>query len=94
MATETLSRIPARVSVLQFAAAGALASFAVFVLCWAGAALALIPATHAYIALFTAAPVASTTALAEGALWAALFGALTAAIVAISLNVFSFLGRR
>lgn len=94
MATDALRRTLARVSVRQFVASGALASLAVFALCWAGAAFAVIPATHAYISLFTNAPTGSTAALVQGSPWAALFGALTGGVVAISLNLFSFLGRR
>lgn len=93
MATQVHPHTPVRVPILQFIAAGAAASLAIFVLCWAGAAIDIVPATHAFISLFTAEPPASVAAVVQGGGWAAAFGGLSAAVLAIALNLFAFLGR-
>jgi len=54
----------------------------VFVLCWLGTFIPFSSPTHAYIALITNADISSTLALAEGACWSLLAGALVGAVFA------------
>ena len=83
-----------RLGVLRLSATGAAASGLFFILCWAGAVISLTGASHMYIALFTAAPVASTAALLEGLCWSVLFGAVAGVLVAIFYNAFAVFERR
>lgn len=83
-----------RISIAQAAAATAVTFAALFVACWVGALVPDFGATHAYIALFTSAPVASTAALAQGVCWSFLFGAVAGGALAFFLNAFSPLARR
>lgn len=82
-----------RLSALRCALTGAVVLMALFILCWAAAAVGLINNSHMYISLFTVAPVASTAALAVGLCWSAVFGALTGALVAVAYNALAFVGR-
>lgn len=72
--------------VLRFAATGALVAVLLFIFCWIGTFIPLSSPTHAYIGLFTAAPVSSTQALAEGACWSLAFGAIIGALIALVYN--------
>lgn len=85
--------IRSRLPVVRYAAAGAVALGALFVLCWIGAALGWTDASHMYISLFTLAPVGSTTALAVGLCWSLGFGALAGALIALAFNALAFLER-
>ena len=82
-----------RLPVLRSAAAAAAAFAALFLLCWLGAAMGLLNASHMYVALFTIAPPASGAALVAGLCWSAVFGALAGAFVALAYNALSFLER-
>jgi hypothetical protein len=74
---------------------GAAVLGALFIICWAGDALGLVPATHRFIWLFTdASETGSIDALASGLPWAIAFGALSGAILALFSNVLGFLRRR
>lgn len=57
-----------------------------FGICWAGAYLAVAPASHLFVALFTSATPTTTLALATGLGSALFFGALTGAVYAILYN--------
>ena len=57
-----------------------------YVLCWLGAQISLGQPTHAFVALFTTAPVQSLTALTAG-LWALLFGIVAGSVFALVANV-------
>lgn len=58
----------------------------VFVLCWLGTFVPYSSPTHAYIGLFTLADTSSVQALAEGAVWSLLFGALSGAVFGLVYN--------
>ncbi len=79
-----------RLSVNRLAMTGALSTALLFVLCWVAGALGFI-GSHAFIALFTMAPVLSVTALCIGMLSAAVFGGVGGAAIALIYNV---LGQR
>ena len=81
-------------SVMRVIVAGGLTAAVVFVLCWLGTFIAFSSPTHAYIGLFTNAEVSSVQALAEGALWSLLFGALVGAVFGLIYNATAALGRR
>jgi hypothetical protein len=72
--------------VLRVAIAGGTTAAALLRLCWLGTFIPLAGATHAYIELFTTAPVRSGLALAEGFCWSLLFGALAGAVFAMIYN--------
>jgi hypothetical protein len=57
-----------------------------FILCWIGTFIPFASPTHAYISMFTAAPVSSTLALAEGTCRSFAFGALIGLLVALVYN--------
>lgn len=80
-------------SALRCALTGAVVLTALFVLCWAAAAVGLVNNSHMYISLFTVAPVASAAGLAVGVCWSAVFGALAGALVAVTYNALAFVGR-
>jgi hypothetical protein len=87
-----------RFSVLHAVAVGAAVLAFLFVLCWAGEASgvdAFVPATHRFVTIFTASPeTSSPTALVNGLPWAAAFGAIAGAAVAVFGNAFQFLAGR
>jgi hypothetical protein len=96
----TIAAEPARktMSVLHALVVGAAVLGFLFVLCWAGDAVgidAYVPTTHRFVSIFTASPETSSPAALIGGLpWAAAFGAVAGAAVAIFGNAFQFLGRR
>lgn len=73
---------------------GGVTAAIVFVLCWAGTFVPFSSPTHAYIGLFTNADINSALALAEGALWSLLFGALVGGLFALIYNATAHLGRK
>lgn len=83
-----------RIGVFRLALTGGLASSAFFALCWAGAFLPIGPATHMYLRLFTAADISTARALIEGACWAAAFGLVAGALIAVIYNALGWLDRR
>lgn len=83
-----------KLSVARFAAAGGLTAAILFVLCWVGAVIWPAAVTHAFVTLFTPAPIQSGLALGQGACGALLFGLLAGAAWAISFNVTAGLERK
>lgn len=83
-----------RIPILRAAVACGAAFGSVFAICWVGAQLPSFGATHAYIALFTAAPISSSTALVEGTGWSVAFGAMAGGIFAAFYYAFGFLDGR
>jgi hypothetical protein len=81
-------------SITRLIVTGGITAAAVFVLCWIGTVIPFSSPTHAYISLFTSAPVASTQALVEGTIWSLLFGALVGGLFALIYNVAAPLARR
>ena len=73
-------------SVLRSTVTGAIVAALLFVLCWIGTFIPFSSPTHAYIGLFTPAPMSSTQALAEGTCWSFAFGAVAGALVALVYN--------
>jgi hypothetical protein len=82
-----------RLSVGRLALTGALSLFALYALCWVGAA-AGVPVTHLFIALFTSFSVGSFAALCVGGAWALLAGGVTGAVVAATYNLVGFMEPR
>ena len=80
-------------NVVQLLVTGGLTAAIVFLLCWLGAFLPFSSPTHAYIGLFTTAPVDSLEALFTGLCWSLLFGGLVGAVFAILYNLTSALER-
>lgn len=78
---------PHRIVVARLAVAGGLSAAAVLLLCWLGTLIPYSNPTHAYISLFTTAPVSSVTALVEGLGWSLLFGALAGGVFAVIYNL-------
>jgi len=66
------------------AAAGTLALL--FLACWAGIYLDVVPASHLFVTLFTVADPATLRALITGLCSALIFGALAGAIYSIFYN--------
>jgi hypothetical protein len=83
-----------RIGVSRLGVAGALTAAVVFVLCWLSTFLPFGSPTHAYISLFTNAPITSVAALVEGGFWSALFGALLSGLFALIYIAASVLERR
>jgi hypothetical protein len=75
-----------RLSVNRLAMTGALSTALLFLLCWVAGALGFV-GSHAFIALFTLAPVLSINALCIGMLSAAVFGGIGGAAIALFYNV-------
>ena len=65
---------------------GALVAALLFILCWIGTFIPFSSPTHAYIGLFTPAPMSSAQALIEGSCWSLAFGAVIGALVALVYN--------
>lgn len=80
------STSPRRIGVIRFTAAAAFTAALVFVVCWLGTYLPFPNLSHAYIALFTSAPVGSALALWAGLCWSLLFGGFAAAAFAVIYN--------
>lgn len=85
--------IRGRLPVLRSAAAVAAALGTIFLLCWIGAAIGWLNASHMYVSIFTVEPAGSVAALAPGLGWSLVFGALGGALVALAYNALSFLER-
>lgn len=83
-----------RLGVVRLAATGALFMGIFYILCWAGAALRVVPVSHMYLQLFSDAPMVSTAMAIEGTIWSVVFGLLAGALIAITYNVLAFLDRR
>ena len=75
-----------RLSISRLTLTGAFVAFVVFSACWAAGAAGIV-GSHAFIVLFTVAPIASVKALLTGGASAAGFGALTGALVAVGYNL-------
>ena len=73
-------------SVKRLAMTGALSTALLFIICWAAGALGFV-GSHAFIALFTLAPVLSITALCIGVISAAVFGGIGGAAIALFYNL-------
>lgn len=89
MATATTHNpagVDRRVGVLRLLITGGVTAVAAFALCWLGTFVPFSSPTHAYITLFTIAPVNSLAALAQGGVWSALFGALAGGLFAVVYN--------
>lgn len=71
----------------RLAVAGAFSLTLLFVLCWLGAVIFPVGPSHAFVTLFTAAPVASLTALLVGSCAAFFTGAITGVLLALSYNL-------
>lgn len=82
------------VSVLLFAATGAIASVAFFALCWLGAWLPIGSPTHLYLQLFTPADTSTASGLAQGLCWSLIFGAVAGGLIALVYNALLYLARR
>jgi len=74
------------IGVVRLAITAAITAVAAFILCWLGTFVPFSSPTHAYIGLFTPASVSTLQALAEGALWSLVFGALVGALFAVAYN--------
>lgn len=88
----TLTRLSS-LSVTRCAVTGALSLVVLMAVCWIGALVAG-QQSHAYISLFTKAPVDSVAALIQGIVWSVAFGAVSGALVALIYNSVAFLDRR
>jgi len=75
-----------RSSASRFAVTGAFVALVVFVACWVAAALGIV-ASHAFVGLFTLAPVTSSSALVVGGISAAGSGAVVGALMAVGYNL-------
>ncbi len=75
-----------RLSTSRLILTGAFVALVVFSVCWAAGAAGIV-GSHAFVALFTLAPIASVKALLVGGASAAGFGALTGALVAVGYNL-------
>ena len=75
-----------KVSVIRFAVTGASALVILFVSCWLGALAFPTSFTHAFVTLFTFAPMTSWLALGEGICSALLFGFAAGGVLAWSYN--------
>jgi hypothetical protein len=91
---ETVTPHSHRISPVRLAMTGALFMGGFYTLCWAGAALGIVPVTHMYLQLFSDAPMPSTAMLVEGTIWSLLFGLLAGALIALIYNALGSLDRR
>jgi uncharacterized SAM-binding protein YcdF (DUF218 family) len=83
-----------QLAVSRLLVAGGITAAVIFIVCWLGTFLPFSSPTHAFIMLFTQRDAHSVAALAEGAVWALLFGALSGALFAIVYNATASLGKR
>jgi hypothetical protein len=74
-------------AVMRLAATGAATLAVLYLACWLGT-LINIAGSHAFITIFTTAPVGSVSALAIGLCWAIVFGGATGALAAFFYNAF------
>lgn len=81
---------PDRLDVIRCALTGAVTAALIFIFCWIGTFIPVSSPTHAYIGLFTAAPISSAQALLQGSCWSLAFGAGIGALIAL---VYNALGR-
>jgi len=79
-------------SLVRAAAAVSAAISALFLICWIGTKAGAAQ-SHLFVSLFTAQPVASLEALAEGLCWSLLFGAGLGLLAAFFFNLFESLDR-
>jgi hypothetical protein len=75
-----------RLDVIRCALTGALVALFLFIACWIGTFIPFSSPTHAYIGLFTPAPMSSAEALLAGSCWSLAFGAVIGAFVALVYN--------
>lgn len=90
--TPSPRRVPS-LGLTRAALSTGLTTAAVFLFCWAGALVSLQGPTHAYVSLFTRAPVNSAAGLLEGAIWSFLFGAITGGLFAMFYSLAAFCDR-
>lgn len=83
-----------RLGVLRMAVTGAVVGAVLYMACWIGAVVAPGLATHAFIGLFTVAPLESPAALWVGSWWALVFGTASGALIAVVYNLLAPLSRR
>lgn len=83
---ETMPPHSHRIGAVRLAATGALFMGLFYILCWAGAALGIVPVTHMYLQLFSDAPMSSGAMLVEGTVWSVAFGLLAGALIAVIYN--------
>lgn len=83
-----------RLGVLRLTVSGGITALLIFLICWLGTFVPFSSPTHAYISLFTNAPVSSVQALWEGLWWSLLFGGFFATVFAFVYNSVSGLERR
>jgi hypothetical protein len=79
---------------LRFAVSGAVSLILLFALCWLGALILPSAFSHLFITLFTAAPITSWIALAQGICSALIFGFLAGGLLAWSYNLSAWAERR
>jgi hypothetical protein len=84
--SDSVSASDRKLGVFRLAATGAFVAALLFLLCWIGTFIPLSSPTHAYIALFTPAPMSSSLALVEGTFWSLAFGAILGALIAMVYN--------
>jgi len=91
----TITPIPYEhhIGLRRSAAAGAATLGVLFILCWLGTFVD-VPVTHAWISLFTPAPVDSMQALWEGLGWSLVLGLVAGGVGAFFFNSFRRLERR
>ena len=92
--TESVAPHSHRIGTARLAVTGALFMGLFYILCWAGAALGIVPVSHMYLQLFSNAPMSSTAMLVEGAIWSTVFGLLGGALIAILYNALGSLDLR
>lgn len=84
-----LELIGGKLNAIRCALTGAAVLAVLYALCWVGAALPIIGASHLYLSLFMSPPGASVGALALGLICSAAMGLLTGALVAVAYNLFA-----
>ena len=82
----TEARAPS-LTIARSAATGAATLAVLFLTCWL-ATLINFAGSHAFISLFTTAPVGTTAALAIGLCWSLVFGGITGALLAFFYKAF------
>lgn len=90
--TPAHTALPRGAGLLRAGLTGAAVSGVLFLACWLGTSIEGLSVTHAFISLFTTEPVTSQAALAEGGVWAVVFGAFAGALIAFFHGLFA--GRR